>query len=282
MADAESRLRPVYGDREAAAIVRVLCGSVLGVPDYVHVTDPDFKVGDSEAVMLEGLLDRLCSCEPLQYVLGKTEFYGLEFKVGPSVLIPRPETEYLCRLLLEGVVPQMRTESPRILDLCTGSGCVAWTLAHYIPHAEVLGADLSAAALETASSQAVEGNSPSFVRMDVLSPQDNVRSVLGNRRFDLIVGNPPYVRNSERESMHRNVLDYEPEMALFVPDGDPLLFYRAIAAIAKEYLAPEGRGAVEINEAFGDEVRHLFLEAGFGNVSKETDMTGRDRYVFFW
>ena len=281
IAEAEGKLSPVYGRREASAIVRRLCGSVLGVPDYIHVTDPGFPIQDEDAALLERLLGRLCRCEPVQYVLGKAEFYGLEFKVDPSVLIPRPETEYLCRRLLTDIIPRTGAGSPRILDLCTGSGCIAWTLAHYLPNSEVLGADLSDAALRTASSQAIEGNSPSFVRLDVLSSQDNVRAVLGNRRFDLVVSNPPYVRDMERKYMHGNVLDYEPEMALFVPDDDPLLFYRAIAAIAAEYLAPDGQGAVEINEAFGKEVRQVFLKAGFRNVSVETDMSGRVRYVFF-
>ena len=278
---AEEKLSPVYGDREASAIVRALCGSVLGVPGWICVTEPEFEVSDADAARLEHCLLRLSGCEPLQYVLGKTEFCGLEFHVDSSVLIPRPETELLCRTLLEETVPAMGLKSPKILDLCTGSGCIAWTLAHYIPDSEVTGADLSAEALETASSQNIPGNAPEFLLMDVLSPQDNVRAALGGRCFDIIVSNPPYVRNKEKALMHRNVLDYEPEMAHFVPDEDPLLFYRAIAAIAAEHLAAGGHGAVEINEAFGEEVRRLFLDSGFGDARVQTDMSGRDRYVFF-
>lgn len=278
---AEGKLSPVYGDREASAIVRALCGSVLGVPGWICATEPEFEVSDADAARLEHCLLRLSGCEPLQYVLGKTEFCGLEFHVDSSVLIPRPETELLCRTLLEETVPAMGLKSPKILDLCTGSGCIAWTLAHYIPDSEVAGADLSAEALETASSQNIPGNAPEFLLMDVLSPQDNVRAALGGRCFDIIVSNPPYVRNAEKALMHRNVLDYEPEMALFVPDEDPLLFYRAIAAIAAEHLAAGGHGAVEINEAFGEEVRRLFLDSGFGDARVQTDMSGRDRYVFF-
>lgn len=278
---AEGKLSPVYGDREASAIVRALCGSVLGVPGWICVAEPEFEVSDADAARLEHCLLRLSGCEPLQYVLGKTEFCGLEFNVDSSVLIPRPETELLCRTLLEETVPAMGLKSPKILDLCTGSGCIAWTLAHYIPDSEVTGADLSAEALETASSQNIPGNAPEFLLMDVLSPQDNVRAALGGRCFDIIVSNPPYVRNKEKALMHRNVLDYEPEMALFVPDEDPLLFYRAIAEIVAEHLAAGGHGAVEINEAFGEEVRRLFLDSGFGDARVQTDMSGRDRYVFF-
>ena len=278
---AEGKLSPVYGDREAYAIVRALCGSVLGVPGWICVAEPEFEVSDADAARLEHCLLRLSGCEPLQYVLGKTEFSGLEFNVDSSVLIPRPETELLCRTLLEETVPAMGLKSPKILDLCTGSGCIAWTLAHYIPDSEVTGADLSAEALETASSQNIPGNAPEFLLMDVLSPQDNVRAALGGRCFDIIVSNPPYVRNKEKALMHRNVLDYEPAMALFVPDEDPLLFYRAIAEIVAEHLAAGGHGAVEINEAFGEEVRRLFLDSGFGDARVQTDMSGRDRYVFF-
>ena len=279
--EAGEKLEPVYGKREAAAIVRTLWTSVLGVPACISVTEPDFRIPEDETERLEDSLARLCASEPLQYVLGKTEFYGLEYRVSPSVLIPRPETELLCRMILQDVVPSLHRDSPRILDLCTGSGCIAWTLAHYLPDSQVIGADISAEALEVASSQGIQGNVPDFLLLDVLSSQDNVRALLGNRRFDLVVSNPPYVRDMERKYMHGNVLDYEPEMALFVPDDDPLLFYRAIAAIAAEYLAPDGQGAVEINEAFGEEVRQVFLKAGFRNVSVETDMSGRDRYVFF-
>lgn len=279
--EAEERLGQVYDKREAAAIVRTLCSSVLDVPGYIFVTEPGYQLPEADVSVLEAFLDRLCRCEPLQYVLGKAEFYGLEFSVNPSVLIPRPETELLCRYILSDILPSVSVPAPRILDLCTGSGCIAWTLAHNIPESDVIGVDFSADALKTASSQKIPGHAPDFLFMDVLSPQDNIRAVLGDRRFDLIVSNPPYVRTGEKKFMHGNVLDYEPDTALFVPDDDPLLFYRAIAAIAAEYLDSGGRGAVEINEAFGDETCRVFGNAGFSDVMLQTDMSGRDRYVFF-
>lgn len=279
--EAGEKLEPVYGKREAAAIVRTLWTSVLGVPACISVTEPDFRIPEGETERLEDCLARLCASEPLQYVLGKTEFYGLEYRVSPSVLIPRPETELLCRMILQDVVPSLHRDSPRILDLCTGSGCIAWTLAHYLPDSQVIGADISAEALDVASSQGIPGNAPDFLLLDVLSSQDNAVSVLGDRKFDLIVSNPPYVRDSEKKLMHRNVLDYEPAAALFVPDDDPLLFYRAIAGLAERFLAEDGAGAVEINEAFGGETARLFLECGFSDVRVVRDFSDRERFVIF-
>ena len=279
---ARARLEPVYGAREALSMIRILCRSVLEVPDYVYLTEPDREIGPEAAEVLMVALEHLSAGEPLQYILGKAEFCGLEFGVSPSVLIPRPETELLCRIILEEMVPQLRAHrgpgqaSLEILDLCTGSGCIAWTLAHFLPDSKVTGADLSEEALAIASSQRIGGNAPEFVRCDVL---DGLADAFAGRTFDMIVSNPPYVRLSEKALMQKNVLDYEPGMALFVPDEDPLVFYRAIAAFASGHLAPSGCVAVEINEAFGAGVRDLFISSGFADAVVRRDLSGRDRYV---
>lgn len=279
--EARTRLSALYGEREAASIVTSLCEAVLGIPGYTSVIYPEIELDPVKQSCLSDCLARLCKYEPLQYVLGRAEFCGLEFNVSPAVLIPRPETEFLCRILMDETIPSACRESPAILDLCTGSGCIAWTLAHYVPNSDVIGADFSRAALEVAGSQNIPGNSPRFVEMDVLSSQEVIRKCLGNGKFDLVVSNPPYVTESEKRLMLRNVLDYEPESALFVPDDDPLLFYRAVADISRTFLAAGGAGAVETNEAFAGDAAELFADRGFRDVHVVQDLSGRDRFVFF-
>lgn len=277
---ARGRLAASYGEREAGAMVSFLCSRFLGHPEYFFVIEPDRILETEKQDCFEDCISRLCTGEPLQYILGETEFCGLVFKVTPSVLIPRPETELLCRMLLDEPVSAAR-KPLRILDLCTGSGCIAWTLAHYLPGSMVTGADLSEDALDVAASQTISGNAPDFIRLDVLAPQADVIGRLGTAVFDLIVSNPPYVQESEKRLMSANVLDHEPGMALFVPDEDPLLFYRAIAGISFSSLLPGGYGAVEINEAFGDETGRIFIDAGLEDVRVVKDLSDRDRFVFF-
>ncbi len=282
--EAGERLEPVYGREEAGSMIRILYSSVLGVPGYFHVTEPQHIVSGPELAKLMNALDRLCSHEPLQYILGKTEFCGLTFHVSPAVLIPRPETELLCSRLINDIIPASGQDSLRILDLCTGSGCIAWTLAHYLPDARVVGADISAEALEVAYGQDISGNAPEFIRLDVLADPEEISSALeaaGMDRADLIISNPPYVRECEKRLMEKNVLNHEPGLALFVPDADPLLFYKAISRIAMAHLYPGGRGAVEINEAFGEAVRGIFTDSGFREAHIAKDLAGRDRFVFF-
>ena len=174
----------------------------------------------------------------------------------------------------------------RVLDLCTGSGCIAWSMALGLPQSEVIGLDISPEALSVASSQfdgddALSGaetcNRPRFVLSDVLDPD----CLKDGGNFDIFLSNPPYVRESEKALMSRNVLDWEPGLALFVPDGDPLRFYRAEAALAARLLSPGGFGLVEINEAYGREVAGLFRDAGFRDPEVLKDLSGRDRFVLF-
>lgn len=263
-------LAAVYPDSEARSIISLLIQERLGLPSYVPVTEPDREI---ETGQLEEDLERLLNNEPVQYVLGYAEFYGRRFRVTPDVLIPRPETEELIEAVLNS--PVTAGHDPRILDLCTGSGCIAWTLALEIPDSTVVGVDISPKALAIARRQFSDPR-VSFRRADVLK-----RLPLGNfGRFDIIVSNPPYVLESERTKMRRNVLDYEPELALFVPDDDPLKFYRALADIAKDHLSPGGFGIFEANSLFCGDIAEL-LKTNFIDINIIKDISGRDRFVSF-
>ena len=267
-----SALLPLYPEREARNILSLLCSEMLGTKSYTHIVEPEFEVDPGKEASLEAALSRLAAGEPIQYVLGKAAFCGREFRVGPGVLIPRPETEMLCK---EAVSWASGLQSPRILDLCTGSGNIAWTLALSVEQAHVVAVDKSVAALSVARSQPFQPASrPEFVEADILLPPPAQWEP-----FDLIVSNPPYVLESEKAAMRPNVLRYEPETALFVPDSDPLVFYRAVAQWALLLLRPSGALMVEINESLGLSVKGLFEGYGFRNVLIIKDFFGKDRFV---
>lgn len=273
-------------------MVSLLCQGRLGVKSYTHIVEPGFIVPSDKEAVLEDDLKRLLRSEPLQYVLGEAEFFGRRFKVSPAVLIPRPETELLIEEVITSLAalpltcprvdtppaPDCLSEQPKILDLCTGSGCIAWTLAAEIEGAEVTAVDISPEALEVAASQSIEcTRPPRFVRADVLGGlPEEIRG-----KYDIIVSNPPYVMDSQRTEMRSNVLDYEPSLALFVPDSDPLVFYRAIARHAIELLRPGGLGIVEINDSLGEDTAAVFSGAGFSDVRLISDLYGRKRFVYF-
>ena len=273
----------LYPEAEARGIILSLTENILGTRSYTHIIEPETVIAPEKLRVLESAMERLSDGEPIQYVIGRTEFCGRVFQVTPAVLIPRPETEMLCAEAIRIAAP-----GARILDLCTGSGCIAWTLALSVPEAHVVGIDVSVAALSVAASQerlvsvissGVEAGaekSPSFIQADIFGP---VPSDLG--QFDLIVSNPPYVLESEKAAMRRNVLGYEPELALFVPDSDPLRFYREIARWAGALLVPGGSGIVEINEALGEETAALFRDEGLVSVRILQDFFGKNRFVLF-
>ena len=272
-------LSELYPEGEARSLVDGLCGKILGVTPQTHILQPGFCIDPTLLPLLEDGLSRLLRCEPLQYVLGEAWFLGRRFKVTPAVLIPRPETEEMVDMALRkaGNLSRGAGRPLRVLDLCTGSGCIAWSMALGLPQSEVTGLDISPEALSVASSQFDGDNRPSFVLSDVLDPD----CLKDGGRFDIFLSNPPYVRESEKALMSRNVLDWEPGLALFVPDGDPLRFYRAEAALAARLLSPGGFGLVEINEAYGREVAGLFRDAGFRDPEVLKDLSGRDRFVLF-
>ena len=281
---AERSLSDLYPSPEARGIVSMLCSARLGVKSYTHIVEPGYTVPDELLPALERDLGRLLASEPVQYVLGYAEFCGRRFRVDSRVLIPRPETELLVSLASESI--RAAGGKSRVLDLCTGSGCIAWSLALDFPGAEVTAADVSADALEVARSQFSGpvssvpdpvSSGPEFVLADVLGPVPAPLERKGP--FGLIVSNPPYVMNREKPSMRRNVLDYEPGLALFVPDDDPLVFYRACARWTAVLLAPDGCALFEINEALGDATASLMRSFGFGSAEVLPDLSGRARFV---
>ena len=289
ISSARESLRRLYPEEEAKAIVARLCEELLGVSGYAHILEPSLEIPEDKGEAVVSAMDRLAAGEPLQYVLGYAYFCGRKFRVTPDVLVPRPETGQLCDIVIRhGIAPRTR-----ILDLCTGSGCIAWALACTAPGVEVSGLDISSAALAVAASQDIrmpEGClRPEFILYDVLSGESGLDAASGAAghaagsyaAFDIIVSNPPYVRESEKPLMHRNVLEYEPGLALFVPDSDPLVFYRAIAGIAGTRLRQDGFGAVEINEAFGPPVAGIFSDAGFRDVCMLEDFRSKIRFVTF-
>ena len=265
-------LLPLYPEPEARNILSLLCSEILGTESYTHIVEPAFKVEPGKEALLEDSLERLVTGEPVQYVLGKAWFCGREFRVGPGVLIPRPETEMLCA---EAAAFVAGLPNPRILDLCTGSGNIAWTLALSVEGARVIAVDKSAEALAVARSQPFHpADMPEFVSSDILLPPSSQWEP-----FDLVVSNPPYVLESEKAAMRQNVLSYEPASALFVPDEDPLVFCRAVARWARSLLRPSGALMVEINESLGLSVKGLFEGYGFRNVLIVKDFFGKDRFV---
>lgn len=285
-------LESLYPQKEARSIVLMLCEEVLGTENYTHIVEPEFKIDDKKLPELEAAMDRLKKMEPVQYVLGHAEFYGRTFKVDPAVLIPRPETELLCRDAIKLGMRVYRMRSPygknaepvRILDLCTGSGCIAWTMALSIPGSRVTAVDISDAALEVAAGQdfaselkSKETFKPEFIKADVLDSEQEIE--LGP--FDMVLSNPPYIMESEKEDMRRNVLEYEPESALFVPDDDPLLFYRAIARWSQRFMSPDGVGLSEVNESLARQTETVFKAAGYAHTEIVRDLSDKNRYIIY-
>lgn len=285
-------LESLYHQKEARSIVLMLCEEVLGTENYTHIVEPEFKIDDKKLPELEAAMERLKKMEPVQYVLGHTEFYGRTFKVDPAVLIPRPETELLCRDAIKLGMRVFRMRSPygknaepvRILDLCTGSGCIAWTMALSIPGSRVTAVDISDAALEVAAGQdfaselkSKETFKPEFIKADVLDSEQEIE--LGP--FDMVLSNPPYIMESEKEDMRRNVLEYEPESALFVPDDDPLLFYRAIARWSQQFMSPDGVGLSEVNESLARQTETVFKAAGYAHTEIVRDLSDKNRYIIY-
>ncbi len=285
-------LGSLYPENEAHGIVMMLCGALLGTKSYTHIVEPGTVVEPRALAALEAAMGRLRDGEPVQYVLGFAEFCGFRFRVTPDVLIPRQETEQLVREAVEDAARLRRMRSPygrgaapvRVLDLCTGSGCIAWSVALLAPGTEVVGVDVSDGALSVARGQDFSKElssrgavQPVFVKADVLDTEQD----FPYGPFDLILSNPPYLTDQERPLMHRNVLENEPELALFVPGSDPLLFYSAIARWSVRFLLPEGRGLTEINERLGGETEEVFRSSGFHHTLVRKDVFDRNRFVLY-
>ncbi len=290
------RLSSVYSPEEALAIARRALEDIYGISRTRQLTYPDEEICPNASVSSRGrctdpadIISRLESGEPIQYIAGFEYFCGEKFKVGPGVLIPRPETEELVTLILSDLKDLKNTQNKpkvapfKIFDICTGSGCIAWTLHKRLFETitlETYGCDISDTALQYAKSQKLLYSSrwPMFFKYDVLNGDFLVlKSFIG--KLDVIVSNPPYIAEKEKSLMHKNVLDFEPEEALFVSDEDPLLFYRKIADMARELLYPGGKLYFEINPLFAEELEQMLKDKNFRNISIMEDLSGRRRFA---
>lgn len=266
----EARLSGRYDRDEIAAICSLAVEQVSGKDRTALRTGMTVAVPGAELQEYERVLKELQEGLPLQYVLGEADFYGLKFKVSPAVLIPRPETEELVEWVLESAVSN---SGLRILDMGTGSGCIAVTLARHLPEAGVKGLDISQEALSIARYNA------SVNQVDIEFILRDIRGYASGDKFDLIVSNPPYVKQEEQADMEAHVLDHEPHLALFVGDENPLEFYDAIADFALGHLRPGGMLFFEINAALGNEMVSLMDAKGFKNILLRKDMQGKDRML---
>ncbi|MGM9869105.1 MAG: peptide chain release factor N(5)-glutamine methyltransferase [Sodaliphilus sp.] len=260
-----------YERGEADAIALIVMEEVLHYSRVDVLLRGDVEQDEVFADRIFGIAQRLCEGEPIQYILGHTTFHGHIFRLTPATLIPRPETECLVDMIVDeaGDEPDLQ-----VLDIGTGSGCIAISIALALKWPEVTGIDISEAALEVARKNAEQlGARVDFCHADILSLAPN------DERYHIIVSNPPYVCQSESAEMERHVLDHEPASALFVPDSNPLLFYRAIAAYAQTALHPGGRIYFEINRRFGSEICHLLAASEFESTQVINDPFGNPRYV---
>lgn len=265
-----SRLQPYYTAEEVSALSRIVCCDLLGQAPTDYYLGKDIALSSKKEQELEDILQRLSRFEPLQYIEGRTLFLGRELLVAPGVLIPRPETEELVELMLKEI-----PADARILDVGTGSGCIAISLAKELPDALVTAWDVSPEALSVARANARKLQADvRFVECDVLACQVDEVGL-----YDVIVSNPPYVTEAEKADMEPNVLQWEPSLALFVPDDDPLRFYRRIAVLGRDMLADGGRLYFEINRAYGREMVEMLRTMGYVGVRVEKDLSQNDRFV---
>lgn len=286
------RLTAIYNEREAQAIVRTVLDALFGMSLTDICLGKVTQLSADDTTRLEKIMQRLEKSEPVQYVLGAEWFAGRLFDVAPDVLIPRPETEDLVKWACDEAKEKEDNSKeergkeekedskkeevphPSILDIGTGSGCIAITVALALPQARVTAWDISTDALAIAAGNAHRlGASVRFEHQDALSAPDD------EERWDVIVSNPPYICDRERADMSDNVLSYEPELALFVPDSDPLLFYRAIARYASKALKPGGRLLFETNTAYAHEVAQTMANEGFTAIEVRNDCFGKPRMV---
>lgn len=274
----KKELSDVYDSDEVKNIVDLVLEHITGLPRIQQVRNKIPYLTCTQLEDLDSITERLKKNEPVQYVLGEAWFAGLKFKVNRNVLIPRPETEELVDWIVKEVNAQrsMLNIQCSIIDIGTGSGCIPIALKKKLPEAKVTAIDVCGEALYTATENAAELDADiNFILFDFLDEEK--WNELGS--FDVIVSNPPYVKQNERASMHERVTSFEPPLALFVPDNDALIFYKKISAFALQHLHPGGALFVEINEASGNEIVTLFKKSGFTDVEVRKDMQGKDRMV---
>ncbi len=270
--EARRSLQQKYDSGEAQALVREMMERLKGYSAVDLVVNADKEASDYLEDKVKSVVSRLLADEPIQYIFGRAHFYGLDFAVTPDVLIPRPETAELVDLIVKRYSSQ---SDLRVMDICTGSGCIACALARNLPFSLVTAIDISPKALEVARQNAAE------LKLEVTFEQDDILSLAPPREpaFDIIVSNPPYIAESEAQTMEKNVLDHEPRIALFVPDSDPLRFYRAISAYALKALCPGGTIWFEINPLYAAGLKDMMRRDGWEDITLSRDTAGRLRFL---
>ena len=267
----KEQLQDIYEASEISSFEKLAFAKIANVTPSYLVLNAEEELDQNHLSQLREVIQRLQKEEPIQYILGDTEFYGLPFIVTPATLVPRPETEELVDWILKEVSKQRHIE---ILDIGTGSGCIAISLKSNLPLAEVTAYDLSNEALEVANQNAINN------KVDVLLEQlDILEASELNQKFDCIVSNPPYVRVQEQSQIKANVLDYEPHQALFVADDDALIFYKKIGELALNHLTNQGLLFFEINQYLGKQTKTLLETIGFNKVTLKKDLQGNDRMI---
>ena len=274
--DLHTSLQNVYSESEIHVLGMLILEKLTGFSRIWLLIHKELKLNDEQNIIASQYLERLKNHEPIQYILGETEFYGLKFKVNPSVLIPRPETEELVEWVKPPHPPKggFLSGTPTLLDVGTGSGCIAVALKKKFPSANVSAMDISPEALALAKENAALNEvNIEFIQDDILHPAAT------DRKWDVIVSNPPYIPASEQRYLHKNVTDFEPHLALFVQDNDPLIFYRKIAEFALSHLSAGGRLYVEIHQSHGRQCCQLLESMGFQSVELRKDLSGNDRMI---
>lgn len=262
-------LADIYSAGEVSALTRIIATELLAISQMAFYMKDDVALTAEQEKLLDDAIARLQKHEPIQYILGYSDFCGLRFKVTPATLIPRPETSEL----VEWIASEANSNES-ILDIGTGSGCIAISLANKLPQSKVSAWDISTDALAVATENSkASGCNVVFKQVDILAYQP------AGEQFDIIVSNPPYIKEVEKSAMHSNVLDWEPHTALFVPDNDPLLFYRTIAQKATTMLRPGGKLYFEINRAHGKETVEMLAALGYANIELRKDFADNDRMI---
>ena len=265
-------LAGIYSKEETESIIFLIFEKLKGFSRTQFLLSKDEYLSADEQTKIAHIVARLKNHEPIQYILEMTEFYGLPFHTVPGVLIPRPETEEL----VQWIIVDNQLEQPTILDIGTGTGCIPVSLRKNIPHSTILACDISPVCVETARRNA------QLNEVEILGFEYDILTQIPEFDFpklDIIVSNPPYVLESEKLHMEKNVLNFEPELALFVPDDDPLIFYKRIADFAKIHLKIGGQLYFEINESFGPECLSMLQQKGFSKVILKKDIHGKDRMI---
>ncbi|WP_053992589.1 peptide chain release factor N(5)-glutamine methyltransferase [Mangrovimonas sp. TPBH4] len=270
-------LDPIYGAEEVDSFFGLLLDHYFKIKPITLVLEPQYEIASEDALKLNEVLRRLKDQEPIQYILGETEFFGLPFKVSPATLIPRPETEELVDWII--ATNKDNADPLRVLDIGTGTGCIPISLGYHLSNAEIYTLDVSDQAIEVAKENAeINGVEVNFMHGDILK-FENLAPEFLQLKFDIVVSNPPYVRELEKNEMKTNVLDYEPDLALFVPDDDPLRFYKVITKFASKNLKNNGMLFFEINQYLGEEMQQLLIDNNFKDIELRQDIFGNNRML---